>query len=241
MEFSFQKPLGYSTSDIENEIREKYKLPLDEKVACMGKLDPMASGNMIVLTGIKCKDTIKYRSMDKTYNFNLHTGLSTDTGDFLGLLDRIEGCVSNLDQDISLFSGLTYSQDFPLYSAYKIKGKPLWWYAKQKLDVPIPSKKITIYSLKINNKTITNFKDITNNCLDQLSKVRHGELFRLKEIKDLWNDKVQIYLDTPIITYNITAMVSSGTYIRQIAFDLMKNTQVPCMVSDIHRISYHMA
>ena len=50
-----------------------------------GRLDPMASGKLLVLIGEECKKREKYDGLDKEYIFEILLGFSTDTGDVLGL------------------------------------------------------------------------------------------------------------------------------------------------------------
>jgi len=51
-----------------------------------GRLDPMASGQLLVLVGEECKKKDKYLALDKTYQFSVLLGIGSDTHDVLGLL-----------------------------------------------------------------------------------------------------------------------------------------------------------
>jgi tRNA U55 pseudouridine synthase TruB len=51
-----------------------------------GRLDPMASGKLLVLIGEECKNKDRYLALDKTYEFSVLLGIGSDTHDVLGRL-----------------------------------------------------------------------------------------------------------------------------------------------------------
>lgn len=51
-----------------------------------GRLDPMASGKLLVLIGDECKKKKRYEKLDKEYEFEVLLGVKSDTGDVLGLV-----------------------------------------------------------------------------------------------------------------------------------------------------------
>ncbi|MCX6720304.1 MAG: hypothetical protein NTW11_00645 [Candidatus Staskawiczbacteria bacterium] len=60
-----------------------------------GRLDPMASGVLVVLAGPEIKNKEKYLALDKEYEFSILFGFSTDTYDILGkVIDASLGSVS---------------------------------------------------------------------------------------------------------------------------------------------------
>ncbi len=60
-------------------------------MAYAGRLDPMASGKLLVLLGEECKVQEKYHGLDKEYEFSLLFGIESDTHDVLGRLKSCEG------------------------------------------------------------------------------------------------------------------------------------------------------
>ena len=50
-----------------------------------GRLDPMASGTLLVLVGDECKNKDAYLGLDKEYEIEVLFGISTDTQDALGI------------------------------------------------------------------------------------------------------------------------------------------------------------
>ncbi|MEI7424912.1 MAG: hypothetical protein WCK10_02225, partial [Candidatus Staskawiczbacteria bacterium] len=57
---------------------------LDTPMTYAGRLDPMASGVLIILAGDEIKKKEKYLNLDKEYNFSVLFGFNTDTYDILG-------------------------------------------------------------------------------------------------------------------------------------------------------------
>ena len=55
-------------------------------LAYAGRLDPMASGKLLVLVGEECKRQTEYHNLDKEYEFSVLFGISSDTQDVLGRL-----------------------------------------------------------------------------------------------------------------------------------------------------------
>ena len=52
-----------------------------------GRLDPMASGKLLVLFGEECKKQKSYTNLDKEYEIEVLFDVGTDTGDALGLTE----------------------------------------------------------------------------------------------------------------------------------------------------------
>lgn len=70
-------------------LKEGGFLPND-KFTYAGRLDPMASGLMIFLRGEAILEKDKYLSLDKEYEVEVLFGISTDTGDVLGKIEKIQ-------------------------------------------------------------------------------------------------------------------------------------------------------
>ena len=80
------KYIGQTPLDVVEALRETNKWDKkDVKLSYAGRLDPMAHGLMIVLKDEECANQHKWHNMNKTYEFKLLIGLSTDTYDILGV------------------------------------------------------------------------------------------------------------------------------------------------------------
>ncbi len=137
-----------------------------------GRLDPMASGKLLVLIGDECKNQAEYHGLDKEYEFSVLFGISSDTQDVLGRLTTerevgmpfAEGGVGVVGEanDIPTALGLELAKvtnsllglltfPYPLFSAKTVQGKPLhMWTLEGRLDeIEIPTRTSTIYELEL--------------------------------------------------------------------------------------------
>ncbi|KKR79021.1 MAG: tRNA pseudouridine synthase B [Candidatus Nomurabacteria bacterium GW2011_GWA2_40_9] len=69
-------------------FRDKHKIYKDIPMTYAGRLDPMASGLLIILAGEECKNKEKYLNLDKEYEFEILFGFQTDTYDILGKITK---------------------------------------------------------------------------------------------------------------------------------------------------------
>lgn len=65
-------------------------------LAYAGRLDPMASGKLLVLIGDECKNQTNYHGLDKEYEFSVLLGIGSDTHDVMGRLHAGENLPSLL-------------------------------------------------------------------------------------------------------------------------------------------------
>ena len=224
------KPVGLTPL----EAIEKFKLtnPVykNKKISYSGRLDPMAEGLLIILVGDENKKMKEYMKLDKEYIAEILFGFTTDTFDILGIPNikqEIKDEISEMElikkikKEIKSFKG-TYHQKIPVYSSYIIKGKPLFWYARNnKLNnLTIPQTNV-----KIKNIKILDFYNISSSKLLKEIKRKinlvNGD-FRQKKSMNKWN----LLLKDNHKNFKVLKVVincSSGTYIRAIANDLGKD------------------
>ncbi len=188
------------------------------KLAYAGRLDPMAEGLLLVLVGDECKKRKEYENLPKTYEFEVLLGISTDTFDVMGKIvkiSKIKYQKSKINELIKKYQGKIL-QEYPPYSSPRVKGKPLfWWARKNRLDeIKIPSKRIMIYELRIMNNYKLNSKKLLKTVHERIEKV-HGE-FRQKEILQIWDKNLKDKgFKFSVLSFKIVC--SSGTYVRAIA------------------------
>lgn len=145
-------------------------------MAYAGRLDPMASGKLLVLLGDECKVQEKYHELDKEYEFSVLFGIGSDTHDVLGRLTTCSAKTTDSrdkqPSDSALETaklGSTLSEDrlslesvakeligpielpYPHFSAKTVKNKPLhMWTIEGRLDeIEIPINKSIIYGLEL--------------------------------------------------------------------------------------------
>ena len=219
-------------------FRRKNKKYQDSKMTYAGRLDPMASGLLLILVDEKTKDKEKFLSLDKEYNFEILFGFATDTHDILGRIEKKylkniekESLEKSIKNQLKDFKG-KIKQKYPAYSSKTVKGKPLFYYARKGEDIEPPERLVEIKKIKfLKIKKIKGDK-LKSDISKRINKVK-GD-FRQKEIKATWSDKVGKKESYFIASFNIKC--SSGTYVRALANTLGQKIKIPTLAYKIERI-----
>lgn len=137
-----------------NDVVQKVKHVLKEKVGHTGTLDPLATGVLPLLIG---KGTLLSKYLinhDKEYIATIKLGKKTSTGDEEGEMIDKKSVTSKMLRDttiqgvIQTFKG-EQTQIPPMYSAIKLNGKKLYEYARKGQKVEIEPRKIKIYNIEL--------------------------------------------------------------------------------------------
>ena len=218
------KKMGQSTHKIAKVISEKYGV----KTSHTGTLDPMAEGVVIVLTGETRLKKYEYANWSKEYEFEISFGLSTDSGDGLGLIvknklkevppKKKSFSTIRLTEVLKSFEG-AYKFKLPIYSAKKVKGKPLHWYAREGKDVTVPEKEGFIYEIKLLERNKILLRELCTTLISKINMVA-GDL-RQTEIINQWNKTADMTNTAlkKIDLIKIKCVTSKGVYVRAIAQD----------------------
>ncbi len=214
-----------------------------------GRLDPMASGKLLVLIGEECKKQANYHDLDKEYQFSVLFGVTSDTADVLGRLE------SNDDVPIMTLPQLqaicdTYIGElrvpYPKFSSKTVAGKPLhMWTLEGRLnEITIPTRTSTIYELKtVSIETLTRDEVVDSallkiNSIPEVTDPRKalGEDFRRAPIRKDW----EMFRDDTHKpnTYQVAhfrCVASSGTYMRTLATLIAKDAGTVGLAFSIHR------
>lgn len=130
------KPQGLSSHDVVNIVRRRFST---KRVGHAGTLDPLATGLLVVAVGPATR-FLQYLPLEpKVYIGEFHFGHTTDTYDSEGELSPHRDVPAELESEIHNhlpnFLGLI-QQLPPMYSAVKVKGKPLYKYARDGVEAP---------------------------------------------------------------------------------------------------------
>ncbi len=123
-----------------------------KKAGHAGTLDPMATGVLLVCLNKATKITRFLSDLDKEYVVRLKLGESTDTYDSTGTIIRKADYGHLREKDIYIalktFIGRT-KQIPPMYSAIKMKGKPLYKLARKGITIQRPKREISISAINL--------------------------------------------------------------------------------------------
>lgn len=200
-------------------------------LAYAGRLDPMASGLLLILIGDECKRQERYHALDKKYEFEVLFGVGSDTGDVLGILSPSIRTphIEKMDLDLLArsLSANKLSLPYPTFSAKTVKGKPLHvWTLEGRLDeIEIPVATTTIYKLQCMNTRVVKGDEIYTTVQAKIETIPPvtdtskalGADFRRDAVRASWQTFHQQHKDTPFTIARFSCICSSGTYMRSLA------------------------
>jgi len=194
-----------------------------------GRLDPMASGALLVLLGAECRRQAAYTKLDKEYEIEVVLDFSTDTGDALGL-PRYDSIETFLPADISnVLRSLegSHSVPYPAFSSKTVHGVPLFRYALEgTLDaIPIPEHIETIYRITHLRTTVLSNEELEARLADALAVVPRsddpgkelGADFRQDVIRAGWRALLGGIPERQFTMLKLRIACGSGTYMRTLA------------------------
>lgn len=192
-----------------------------------GRLDPMASGKLLLLAGDECKRQRLYHGLDKEYRFEILFGFRSDTGDIMGMPEEgpeVPVDISAIQKRARTLEGEA-ALPYPRFSSKTVQGKPLFlWTLEDRLhEIEIPVATTRIYRLRALTMRTVKSAELKREMfarMDSLPTVteeskRLGEDFRRKDIIPAWEALLRDDRDYVIASFQAT--VSSGTYIRSLA------------------------
>lgn len=202
-----------------------------DSVACYaGRLDPMASGKLLVLLGDECKRQDRYHGLDKEYEIEVLLDIKTDTGDLLGM-PVYTGIESKPDiqkvRTVLAAERGSKQVPYPAYSSKTVNGKPLFMYALEgTLDsIEIPVHPETIYRssiLKRQEMPATELHARIQSSLHDIPRSQDaskalGADFRQDAIRDAWQELFSALPERSFIVLSLRVTCGTGTYMRSLA------------------------
>jgi|SRR3989344_719481 len=213
------KPVGKTPLEMITELKKINPLLVKEKISYAGRLDPMADGLLLLLVGDENKERAHYLKLPKTYYARVVFGIATDSYDCLGLIQQTSNKSPSLEKIQSVLKTLIgeIQQAPPLFSSYRVQGKPLFYYARKgsTKNIDIPKIKRTVFDAKLIDYKLITKHELKKIIFKNLSLVK-GD-FRQDEIIKKWQDFFDTTKQEKFVMSQIEFNVSSGTYIRALA------------------------
>ncbi len=143
------KPPRVTSHDVVASLR---RILSQKKIGHFGTLDPLASGLLLAAVGKATRFFPFFSKMDKAYEGRMRLGFATDTYDAEGQptspeIDRYPD-ERLLAETIGQFEG-DITQLPPPYSAKKLRGKPLYIYARRKTPVESRPFQVRVFVFKL--------------------------------------------------------------------------------------------
>ena len=208
------------------------------KMTYAGRLDPMAEGVLVALSGEKNKERETYTGLDKDYEFEFILGIETDTFDALGKIvstkDTGKASDTVVRAALERYKGV-FEQKYPPYSSKVIDGTPLFVLARKGLlrEGEIPSHEVEATNIELlGSRTISK---------DQFVEIIYKDIsavvgdFRQKEILKLWNTYFESKAPGEFTIYKARISCGSGFYVRQLVSDIGRDLCVGAVTTSILR------
>jgi tRNA pseudouridine55 synthase len=145
------KDSGWTSFDVIAKLRNTLKI---KKVGHAGTLDPLATGLLIICFGKFTKKIEEYQALKKAYTAEIRLGAVTKSYDSEFEEENIVdiGGLTN-DSIYQAAKRLTgeIMQTPPVFSAKKVKGKPLYSYARKDIEVTPKEAMVNVYRFDIKN------------------------------------------------------------------------------------------
>ncbi len=144
------KPLDVTSNGILQHVKRLFGAA---KAGHTGALDPLATGVLPLCFGEATKFSQMMLDSDKSYIATAKLGVRTETGDIEGSVVSERSVPEDLSADsletvLAAFRG-DIQQVPSMYSALKHKGRPLYEYAREGIEVDRPARPVTIYELTL--------------------------------------------------------------------------------------------
>ena len=148
------KPTGITSAECVYKLRSVLGI---KKIGHCGTLDPLATGLLPISIGEGTKFSNYLTDKDKLYEVVIKFGLETDTGDITGKIvskSQKSYSLNSLETEVKRIEGFQ-DQLPPMYSALKVKGKPLYYWARRGVFLSREERKINVSEVTLiehNNK-----------------------------------------------------------------------------------------
>ena len=245
------KEIGETPLEVLDEFKKNNHRYAAVPMAYAGRLDPLASGTLLILVGEECKKQKKYMGMDKEYEFEVLLGLETDTFDVLGIASKkdsmpeSEPTSARLEAVLATLRG-KQSFPYPAFSSKTVKGKSLFlWALEGKInEIEIPAKDVNVFELEhVSTKTI-NADNLFAEMSDKIESIKPvtqhtkalGNDFRRPEIRKRYAElREATSSDQDFYILKFRCVCSSGTYMRTLAHMIGGALGYSSLAYSIHR------
>jgi tRNA pseudouridine(55) synthase len=209
----------------------------DEILSYAGVLDPMAEGIVPVLVGKEeNQNRVSFTQAKKRYQFEVLVGVSTDTYDLLGLVER-SSASGDAAEIITHFLSheRKFDQIVSQFSNKKYKGKPLWEWGRAGIIVPEEERPFThveILELESLGSRQVSKVELSSEIEEMSKKISNS--FRIDAVRKNWEQFLNQAEDS-FLLLGFDIYVSKGFYIRKLVEDISRKTGIAMTVYTLKR------
>ena len=249
---TLEKAVGETPLSCTEAYRAAHPELADVPMAYAGRLDPMASGQLLILLGDECKNQTNYHGLDKEYEFSVLFGICSDTHDVLG---RLKICaIPTLPEDCIAAVATALVGDvrlpYPVFSSKTVQGKPLHtWAMEGRLnEIEIPTNESAVYELELTKLELKSREQVADEArakIDTIPPVTDlrkalGNDFRRVDVRKDWAEISggnfgPVPLPDSYTIAHFRCVASSGTYMRSLANVIGETLNTCGLAWHIHR------
>lgn len=244
---TIEKSAGETPLQAIERLRSEQSIPPHIPLSYAGRLDPMASGKLLILVGEECKKQKDYTGLDKEYIVEVLCGVSSDTGDILGI--PTEGTERNVEKE-DIRSAVqkeigTHTLPYPAFSSKTVSGKPLFLYALEGIldTISIPTHPETFYDIILEDTSYIEKDVLERKIFSLLEAVPRttepskalGEDFRQDDIRAAWKTFFRASAISSFLIFKIKVTAGTGAYMRSLAIRLGETLGTTALALSIHR------
>jgi len=225
---------GELLSELISRTRIEKNISNDISITYAGRLDPMASGLVLLLTGENVYKKDDYLKLSKTYEVEILFGISSDTEDALGMIDWGFSIpdIEEIKRVIEIFPH-EYEQEYPDYSSKTVAGIPLFVYAREGRVVTKQKHFVKINKIKIKSKYKISGNELAKQAIGRVLKV-NGD-FRQNEIIKSWKNFGEKESEKNFLVLKVVVESGGGTYMRTLAKDIARSVDTKAIAWKICR------
>lgn len=245
---TLEKIIGETPLETIHEWKREHPEYANVAASYAGRLDPMASGKLLVLLGDECKKQKHYTKLDKEYDIEILFDVGSDTGDALGLTTYAEKTfftsTTMLKQVIAREVG-KHMRPYPQFSSRPVNGKPLFLHVLEGTigDITIPEHEEQIYRIVLQHIKTISAQDLALRIDDFLARTpttdepskKLGADFRIADVRAGWKDIFARAGERNFIVASLRVTCGSGTYMRALAPRIGAALGTRALALSIHR------
>ncbi|MFZ2500552.1 MAG: hypothetical protein WAW90_01020 [Minisyncoccia bacterium] len=195
-----------------------------------GRLDPMASGKLLILLGDECKQQGVYTRLDKEYVIEVVLDLGSDTGDVLGIPEYAEREIHPKKEKLAAVLRRelgAHQRAYPVFSSKTVNGKPLFLHALEGTLslIQVPEHIERIYHIRNDIPLTISSAELEIKIAELLDRAprtdepskRLGEDFRIDTIRAHWESIFRNMPERNFTVLRLKVTCASGTYMRSLA------------------------
>jgi len=243
-----EKEVGQTPLQCSDLYKQSHSELADVPLTYAGRLDPMASGKLLILLGEECKNQTAYHGLDKEYEFEVLFSVRSDTADVLGRLgecDRTKVTEADLRAVTKKLTG-EVDLPYPHFSSKTVQGKPLhtWALEGRINEIEIPTKKSIIHNIACSEvytqtrKQVHMYATTKIETIPPVTELRKavGNDFRRADVRIDWQQFLKTGSSEDIFYIaKFTCIASSGTYMRTLCEVIAKELNTYGLAYSIHR------